>query len=92
MIRSFADRATEALYYGKRVRAFEAFRAAAERKLAMLESASELTDLKVPPGNCLEALHGKREGQHSIRINRQWRLCFRWLDGHAHEVEIVDYH
>ena len=58
----------------------------------MLESASELTDLKTPPGNCLEALHGKREGQHSIRINRQWRLCFRWLDGHAHEVEIVDYH
>jgi toxin HigB-1 len=62
------------------------------RKLAALHSAARLEDLRIPPGNRLEALRGDREGQHSIRINDQFRLCFVWLDGNAHDVEIVDYH
>jgi len=61
-------------------------------KLAMLDAAESLQDLRIPPGNRLERLSGNREGQHSIRINDQWRLCFRWRDGDAHDVEIVDYH
>lgn len=65
---------------------------AAQRKLAALMSAIALNDLRVPPGNRLEALSGKRAGQHSIRINDQWRICFRWIDGRAEDVEIVDYH
>ena len=64
----------------------------AQRKLAALISAIELSDLRVPPGNRLEALSGDRTGQHSIRINDQWRICFRWIDGRAEDVEIVDYH
>tara|TARA_R110002020_G_scaffold10965_2_gene41681 strand:+ start:13173 stop:13454 length:282 start_codon:yes stop_codon:yes gene_type:complete len=64
----------------------------AQRKLAALMSATVLADLKVPPGNHLEALSGNRSGQHSIRINVQWRICFRWVDGRAEDVEIVDYH
>ncbi|MDP2782635.1 type II toxin-antitoxin system RelE/ParE family toxin [Devosia sp.] len=64
----------------------------AQRKLAALMSATELADLRVPPGNRLEALSGIRAGQHSIRINQQWRICFRWVDGRAEDVEIVDYH
>ncbi len=62
------------------------------RKLEMLDAAVKLCDLKVPPANFLEALHKDREGQHSIRINIQWRICFKWEDGHAYDVEIVDYH
>ena len=62
------------------------------RKLEMLETAKKLADLKIPPGNRLEALKGDRRGQHSIRINDQWRLCFRWQNGDAYDVEIVDYH
>ncbi len=62
------------------------------RKLTMLEAAAELTDLRVPPGNQLEALKGDRKGQHSIRINQQWRICFRWSSNGPSEVEIVDYH
>lgn len=62
------------------------------RKLTYLDSAKELRDLQVPPGNRLEALKGDREGQHSIRINDQWRICFEWQEGNAHSVEIVDYH
>jgi len=62
------------------------------RKLAMLDAAESLDDLRVPPGNRLEKLSGKRTGQHSIRINDQWRICFEWRDGDAHQVEIVDYH
>lgn len=58
----------------------------------MLDAATELDSLRVPPGNRLEALRGDREGQHSIRINQQWRICFSWRDGHAYDVEIVDYH
>jgi len=62
------------------------------RKLVMLDAAESLDDLRVPPGNRLEKLSGKRTGQHSIRINDQWRICFEWRDGDAHQVEIVDYH
>ena len=62
------------------------------RKLAMLDAADRLDDLRLPPGNRLEALRGNRSGQHSIRVNDQWRICFRWQDGDAFEVEIVDYH
>ena len=64
----------------------------AQRRLAALMSATELSDLRVPPGNRPEALSGNRAGQHSIRINDQWRICFRWVDGRAEDVEIVDYH
>ena len=62
------------------------------RKLVVVDAAEALDDLRSPPGNCLEKLKGDRAGQHSIRINDQWRICFRWKDGDAHEVEIVDYH
>lgn len=62
------------------------------RKLVALDAAETLDDLRVPPGNRLERLHGHRDGQHSIRVNDQWRVCFRWRDGNAHDVEIVDYH
>lgn len=62
------------------------------RKLRSLDAAEEVADLRMPPGNRLEALHGDREGQHSMRINQQWRICFRWIDGHAYDVEICDYH
>ena len=93
MIKTFADKATAALFAGKRVKAWgpDLIRQA-QRKLAMLNRASSLDDLKVPPGNRLERLLGDREAQHSIRINDQWRVCFEWRDGHAWEVEIVDYH
>lgn len=64
----------------------------ARRKLRYLDAARRLNDLRIPPANRLEALAGSRARQHSIRINRQWRVCFRWEDGHAHDVEIVDYH
>ena len=64
----------------------------AQRKLAILDAAVSLQDLRVPPGNRLEKLTGEREGQHSIRINDQWRICFAWSDGDAHDVEITDYH
>lgn len=64
----------------------------AHRKLTQLHNARDLNDLRAPPGNRLEALSGNRKGQHSIRINDQWRICFRWQDGNADEVEIVDYH
>ena len=91
MIRSFASKATERLFDDEVVKAFSAFERPARRKLQLLDSARGLDDLKVPPGNRLEALKGDRAGQHSIRINDQWRICFRWDDG-AHDVEIVDYH
>lgn len=91
MIRSFADKETERLFDDKFVKAFVAIERPARRKLQLLDSAGRLEDLKVPPGNRLEALHGNRAGQYSIRINDQWRICFRW-DAGAHDVEIVDYH
>lgn len=92
MIKSFTDRQTAALFEGRWVRAFQAFRDTALRKLDMIDSAAKLSDLAMPPGNRLEALKGNRAGQHSIRINAQWRICFIWRDGAAHDVEIVDYH
>jgi toxin HigB-1 len=92
LIRSFADRDTERLYSRERVGRFRSFERIALRKLRMLDAAASLADLKVPPGNRLEKLKGNREEQWSIRINDQWRICFRWDDGEAFEVEIVDYH
>lgn len=92
MIRSFADKATEALARRERVRKFAGFERAALRKLEMIRAAKSLDDLRIPPGNRLEALKGDRAGQVSIRINDQFRICFRWKDGDAHDVEICDYH
>lgn len=92
MIKSFADRDTQALYQGERVRRFDGFRDQAEKRLQILRRARSLQDLRGLPSNRLEALAGDREGQFSIRINRQWRICFRWHEGDAWDVEIVDYH
>ncbi|MCK9195138.1 MAG: type II toxin-antitoxin system RelE/ParE family toxin [Nevskia sp.] len=92
MIRTFRNADTEALANGKRVRRYVNIEAVARRKLRQLQIAARLEDLRVPPGNHLEALHADRAGQYSIRINGQWRLCFRWTDGGAEDVEIVDYH
>lgn len=92
VIVSFADEDTERLVAGFRVRRFAAFEAVARRKLRQLEIAGRLEDLRVPPGNRLEALKGNRKGQMSIRINDQWRVCFRWTAAGPADVEIVDYH
>ena len=93
MIRSFATRETQAIANRMPVRRLPAdIQRVALRKLRMLNQARVLQDLRVPPGNRLEALEGERDGQHSIRINDQWRICFRWEDGDTHDVEIVDYH
>ena len=92
VIRSFADKDTETLFGDKPVRRFGAIERAARRKLLVLHRAVQLGDLRAPPGNRLEALKGDRVGQYSIRINDQWRICFRWADGEANDVEIVDYH
>jgi proteic killer suppression protein len=92
VIRSFADRDTQALYEGKRLRRFEGFRAQAEKRLQILRRSGSLEDLRGLPSNRLEALSGDRLGQFSIRINRRWRVCFRWQDGDAYDVAIVDYH
>lgn len=92
MIRSFACQDTEALSFGKRVKRWVNIERAALRKLEQLHVSARLDDLRVPPGNRLEALKGNRAGQHSIRINDQWRVCFIWKDDAAHAVEIVDYH
>jgi proteic killer suppression protein len=92
VIVSFRDRETKALARGHRVKRFEPFESVARRKLRQLEIAGRLEDLKVPPGNRLEALRGNRAGQHSIRINRRFRLCFQWTPAGAEDVEIVDYH
>ena len=92
MIRTFRDRDTERLHAGVVVRRFRAIERSARRKLVLLDAAAQLDDLCVPPGNRLEALHGNRDGQHSIRINDQWRVCFRWRDGGADDVQVVDYH
>jgi len=89
---SFADKSTAALAEGRTVKRFEGIAKVARRKLRMIEAAVALKDLRAPPGNRLEKLGGDREGQHSIRINDQWRVCFSWHDGEAHDVEIVDYH
>jgi len=92
MIRSFADKDTEALFDRRRVKRFGQFERPARRKLEMLEAAMALDDLRSPPGNRLEALKGDRKGQYSIRINQQWRICFIWKDNGPHDVKIVDYH
>ena len=92
MIKGFRDTASERLFQDRPVRRFRNIERVARRKLLMLHRAKELRDLQAPPGNRLEALEGDRAGQHSIRVNAQWRLCFRWHDGDAIDVEIVDYH
>jgi len=93
MIASFADRETEALFRRERVKRIDPrLQRTALRKLVMLDAASSLDDLRVPPGNRLETLRGQRTGRYSIRINDQWRIVFTWRDGKAHDVEIVDYH
>jgi proteic killer suppression protein len=93
MIGSFADQETERVWEGSGSRRLpQAIQLVARRKLRMLAAAASLDDLRVPPANRLEALKGERRGQFSIRINDQWRICFRWRDGEAFEVAIVDYH
>ncbi|MAA69388.1 MAG: excinuclease ABC subunit A [Deltaproteobacteria bacterium] len=92
MIQSFACTETRALFESRFVKKFASIERAARRKLLMLQAASQLSDLRVPPGNRLESLKGNRFGQFSIRVNQQWRICFRWANDGAHDVEIVDYH
>jgi proteic killer suppression protein len=93
MLASFRDAEAAAIWQGRRSRRLPPdIQDAALRKLRLLHNARRIDDLRVPPGNRLEALKGNRQGQHSIRINNQWRICFIWKDNHAHEVEIVDYH
>ncbi len=92
MIRSFGNAATARLYRGEAVKRFAGVRTQALRKLDVMAAARTLGDLRVPPANRLEALKGDRKGQHSIRINDQWRICFKWTTEGPEEVEIVDYH
>ncbi|MBL8590919.1 MAG: type II toxin-antitoxin system RelE/ParE family toxin [Methylobacteriaceae bacterium] len=93
MIRSFADEQTRRIWLGERASRLPTdIQVVAMRKLRLLNAAARLDDLRVPPGNRLEALRGDRNGQHSIRINDQWRICFVWTEGGADDVEIVDYH
>lgn len=92
MIVSFKCKQTQALFEGRSVKRFKAIARVAERKLAQLHAAQTLAFLRSPPGNMLEPLKGDRQGQHSIRINDQWRLCFVWSDTGPSDVEIVDYH
>ena len=93
MLKSFASREAERVWRGLRTRALPVeIQRVARRKLRMINNAHDINDLRAPPGNRLEALKGDRAGQHSIRINRQWRVCFRWDDGDVYDAEIVDYH
>ena len=93
MIKSFRCKNTEKLFQRQSVSRFPSeIRRNALRKLLLLDAAERLADLKIPPGNRLEKLAGDRQGQHSIRINDQWRICFRWHQGDAYDVEITDYH
>jgi len=92
MIKNFKYNDTEKIYNQKRSKKFGNISRVALRKLIMLDAASNLEDLKIPPANRLEALRGNRLGQYSIRINDQWRICFKWQGNDAHSVEIVDYH
>jgi proteic killer suppression protein len=96
VIRSFGNRLAEDVYDDRRSAAVRRLPpplyGPARRKLLYLHDADDLRDLRIPPGNRLEALRGDRRGWHSIRVNDQWRILFRWSDGHAHEVQIVDYH
>jgi proteic killer suppression protein len=93
MIRSFRDPEAERLFLRERVKKIpKTLQRAVLRKLVQLHAAVSLADLRVPPGNHLEKLVGDREGQHGIRVDKRWRLCFRWSEGDAHDVELVDYH
>jgi proteic killer suppression protein len=92
MIRSFACSDTEALFHSRAVPRFRNIERVARRKLLQLHAVTELNSLRVPPGNRLEALKDDRKGQHSIRVNDQWRVCFVWQEDGVHRVEIVDYH
>jgi toxin HigB-1 len=92
MIDGFRCKETRHLWEGGKLRRFNSIITVALRKLAMLDAAEILDDLRIPPANRLEALKGDRKGQHSIRVNDQWRICFRWDNGRVLEVEIVDYH
>ena len=93
MIRSFRDKETERVFNRLPARRLPSdITRAARRKLLILNAAEKLSDLRIPPGNRLEKLSGDRRGQHSIRINERWRICFRWRGGDAYDVEIVDYH
>jgi len=93
VIRTFADKRSKAVFENERVKRLpREVTVVAQRKMYRIHTAGQLEDLTVPPGNRLERLRGDRNGQHSIRINDQWRICFRWEDGHAYDVEIVDYH
>ena len=93
MIKSFRDKETEKIFnrqFSSKLQ--QKIQRVARKKLVILDAAPELTDLRIPPGNQLEALKGNRKGQYSIRINDQWRICFKWSDGDAYDVEITDYH
>jgi proteic killer suppression protein len=92
LIRSFRDKDTESIFHQHRVRRFQQIATVALRRLVQIDSADELRDLASPPANRLEALKGNRAGQYSVRINDQFRVCFRWKDGHAFDVAITDYH
>ena len=92
MIKSFACRDTEKLFNGQRVRRFQSFEGQARKRLMVLHAAPSLDALRLNPGNKLHSLKGDRSGQFSISVNNQWRVCFEWHDGHAYNVEIVDYH
>ncbi len=92
MIHSFQCPETDSLFHSRPVRRFKSIERVARRKLLQLHAATVLDSLRIPPGNKLEALKGDRKGQHSIRVNDQWRVCFVWREDGAHHVEIVDYH
>lgn len=93
MIKSFADKAAAAIFSGQLVRRLpHDVQGIARRKLKLIDATNRIDELRIPPGNRLEQLSGDRAGQWSIRINDQWRICFRWNDGHAEDVEVVDYH
>jgi proteic killer suppression protein len=92
MIRSFACKDTEKLFGGRPCKRWTGIRAVVERKLQLLDSAASLDALRSPPGNRLESLHGDRVGQYSIRVNKQWRICFVWSESGVFDVEITDYH
>lgn len=93
MIESFGDKRTAAIFAGHHVKGLPAeLQSVMRRTLKMIDAAGLLDTLRMPPGNALESLKGDRRGQHSIRVNRQWRICFRWKASNAHDVEVVDYH
>ena len=92
MIKSFKCPETERIFRRQHSRRFSSIETAVLRKLLLLEAAGRVEDLRVPPGNRLEKLQGDRAGQYSVRINDQWRICFRWSEGAAYEVQVVDYH